>query len=187
MGCPVCGSSQVCKDYAPARGYVLAAAGLGLLFLRAFFSPEILSPVLASEEQRLLLAGVLVFGYGAYNLLRHGNRFCGDCGFRFRATSTNQGAIAGVSDISHIAAAQAARSGSSGAISEMMHGRGDAERAERKRGAIRYEPVLACLKFKNPQQRAEASRTLVEATGKDFGEDYDAWRVWLLENKKIRS
>lgn len=188
MGCPLCGSSQVRKDYAPARGYVLAAVGLAMLFLRAFFNPEILSPVLAAESQRVLLVGVLVFGYGAYHLLRHGNRYCGECGFRFRATLANQASAVSLASARYAAAAQAAENGAPGSVSEVMFGKDgrDDEKGERKKVAIRFEPVLACLKFKDAAARAEAARTLAEATGQNFGEDYDAWKAWLIENRKIR-
>ncbi len=183
MGCPLCGADQVRRDYAPARGYAITLAGAALLFLRGLFSPLILAPQFAvADDQRLWIVGGAVFLYGLYNLVRHGNRYCGACGYRFRATPTNCGAG---DTIGGGIGALAAKFGGMG-MPAVQTRPARQEPEEKPSGAIRYEPVLACLKFKNPAARAEAARTLAEATGQDFGEDYEGWKAWLVENKKIR-
>lgn len=183
MSCPLCGADLIRKDYPPARGYVLMAAGLGLALLRAVFDPQVLMPQLANaDSQKLFLVGGLVFLYGAFHLFRHGNRFCGKCGFRFRATPYNQGSASSFADLAAKAGEQGGLAGSFSALTQRKE-----EGGERKRGGVRFEPVLACLKFQDARKRAEAAQTLREETGEDFGEDYEQWHAWLLEHKKIRS
>ncbi len=173
--CPLCKSKLIRRDYAPSRGYILTLAGMAVLFVRSYVNPAILYPALLIEDKRLLVIGLGLFAYGMYCIFRHDNRYCDSCGYRFRKPCNEAPAIkfaeirndpASVESHSH----NAKSSGDS------------TENNLKTLNPANLKPVLACLKFKNPQQRKQAAQTLREATGEDFGEDYQAWSNWLKEN-----
>lgn len=189
MECPLCASRQIRTDYPPPRGYFLLLAGAAMLFVRSFLSPALLSDVLAVEGNRLLVFGVMLAAYGAFCLLRHGNRYCATCGFRFRAVATD-GATAGLpAGEGRIAAAFAKVENQAGktpgGMAEFLgEDKVQENRQALRRGAVKIEPLLACLKFKNPQQRHNAAETLREISGEDFGEDFEAWSRWYETSRK---
>lgn len=176
MECPHCGSRRVRKDDPPVQGYALGGLGLLLVGLMRLLHPSLLTLAGESERQRLLYVGAAMLAYGIYRLLRHDNRFCAACGFRFR-------------DVSRIPAA----SGLAGqADAEEEGGRfrvaASASRAVREEkkplsSNTPLEPILACLRFKDPKMRAEAAQSLRKLTGQEFGEDAAAWDAWWAENK----
>jgi len=169
MECPHCQSRKIRKDYAPPRGYALATVGLILVGLGRLVQPAILLLPDESARQRLLIAGVLVLLYGMAHLVRHGNRYCGVCGFRFREISNQPyGAGAGRDGSSSGRAAHHAQSSNAGGLS--VH--------------TPIEPILACLRFKDEAMRMDAAANLTKLTGQDFGIDADAWDAWWKENKE---
>lgn len=191
MECPLCASRQIRTDYPPPRGYFLLLAGAAMLFVRSFLSPALMNQVLEVEGNRLLVFGLAICAYGAFCLLRHGNRYCGTCGFRFRAVagdSAGEGLPAAGAQ-GRIAAAFAKverqmERAPEGMAEFLGEEKVQENRQTLRRGAVKIEPLLACLKFKDAQQRHNAAETLREISGKDFGEDYEAWRNWHEESRK---
>ncbi len=176
MECPNCQSRKIRKDYAPPRGYALAIVGLILIALARVVNPAILMLPDASASQRWLIAGILVLAYGMMHLVRHGNRFCGVCGFKFREIQ-NQPYAVGSSTRSRTESAGKYADSSAGSAS-----------ADTNSGTLNpntpIEPILACLRFNDPAMRVDAAASLKKLTGQDFGEDADAWNCWWKENKE---
>ena len=46
------------------------------------------------------------------------------------------------------------------------------------------EPLIAILKDKEETIREVAAKALEKITGKDFGQDYDKWQKWWVQNKE---
>ncbi len=193
--CPVCASRRIQADYPPARGYALMLGGMALLFAGGFLDPAVLHPKLAPEMFWLVAIGALLALYGANWLVRHDNRFCQDCGYRFRRP------LAAPAD-----ARTPAPGGVAGALMKATgFGVGESEEARAARRFVApsstpstspasersatinpntpVEPILACLKFRDPKQRETAAATLRKLTGRDFGTDHAAWAAWWEENK----
>jgi len=190
MDCPLCGSENLHRDDAPNRSYALILLGLGLLFAGRFLRPELV--IYPDELRKLLILGVAVALFGVFDLFRHGNRYCGDCGYRFRARRGGSGCSAlplRMRGADAQATAMGARSPAEerpGAkyIRGLSHDSSGDGAAEEIDPNTPLEPILACLKFKNPQMRRDAARTLRKLTGQDFGEDQEAWAAWYGANKE---
>lgn len=187
MGCPLCGSLAVRKDYPPVRGYALVLAGMGLLFFTAFVDPAFFSLKMQVEGARLYLLGLLLCGYGGYCLFRHGRRYCAACGCTFRQVSGNLGrAQAGGSRLEayeQAAEAKLASQQNAAGMGLFLKNREAEKERTGKPGPSRTGPLIACLSFKDPIQRASAAKTLCELTGQDFGEDPQAWKNWFAQAK----
>lgn len=205
MSCPNCGSADTRSDHAPARCYALLLLGVGLLFAGRMLKPEtVLFPECLPQ---LLVVGAAALGLGFIDLLRHGNRYCGDCGYRFRRC---RGVPVAATNVTAVAEKQAAPPAEGGPEAQPdRRGPGTAARAEAaierqtasgERAGSEYirgyggddddtpdpatplEPIVACLKFKNERMRREAAATLRRLTGQNLGEDHAAWQKWLDEN-----
>ncbi len=168
MECPLCGSRRVDRDYAPARSYAVIVVAVGILFAVAFLDPSLYSFRARAESGRIWVLGAALLVYGGYLTRRHGNRFCGDCGYRFRASSRHPSATPRP------------------ALRESLP---DSGKASQKKAAkldpnTPIEPILACLRFKDPQQRETAAATLRKLTGQDFDSAAETWEQWWAENKE---
>lgn len=188
--CPLCTSTRIRNDDPPLRGYVLAGFGGMMLFAGSFLNADVFAPGMAAEQSRLLLFGGLVFLYGVVLLFRHANRYCDTCGTRFRkpgAPSATHEAHAPRATGSRIDAAmeKAERQlhrqapGQGVSASPITHSPSRAPLPANQP----IEPLLACLKFRDPKQRATAHESLRTLTGADLPEDYEEWAAWWQENK----
>jgi len=161
MACPHCSSAHIRRDYPPSRAYALLTIGLALLFAARYLHPSIFN-VPPAEIAKFLVAGGLLAALGVWDLLRHGNRFCAACGFRFRAVFSRRTEIFG-------------------ACSPANSARKDEKAPLARHTPI--EPLLACLRFKDERMRRDAVASLCQLTGQNFGEDAAAWEKWWQENK----
>lgn len=164
--CPQCSSRKVRKDYAPAKGYALIVTGMGMLFVRSFLNPVLFQPAIGVESHRLLVLGLMLFAYGVYSTFKHDNRYCASCGYKFRRPDP-----------------QAAEPATNEPHNNYASREPEPRDAHATSSATSFKPLLACLKFKDPTQRANAAQTLKEMTGQDFGEDHQAWSDWFKNNK----
>ncbi len=163
MACPYCGSEHIQRDYPPGRAYALLTVGLALLFAGRYLQPNIFT-VPPAEITRFLTAGGLLAALGMWDILRHGNRFCAACGFRFRAFPQSQKNFVCCPPPTAVAQRQ----------------------EEKTRPLDRntpIEPILACLRFKDESMRRDAISSLRQLTGQDFGDDIASWEKWWKENK----
>ncbi|MBN2711219.1 MAG: hypothetical protein JXR97_02155 [Planctomycetes bacterium] len=170
MECPCCGSRWVQKDYAPARTYALMLLGIALIVPRNFINPEMLSVIGQAHVGRVFIFGIALLFYGMLDAFRHGNRYCGACGYRFRAYRENAGG----------GSQQRTRA----ECAPFESGMASSGREDRKLDPnTPIEPLLKCLNFKNEKMRSDAAGTLRRLTGQDFGTDAEAWSAWWAENK----
>lgn len=210
--CPHCQSRRVETDDPPPAGYALTVLGAGLLFAGAFLHPDLFDPRLeafmASPPLQLLAVGLALAAYGGYRLFHHRNRYCADCGHRWRAPEPRPadarnpeiGGMAGAF-LGGGSKASLDMPGGGPARSNGAHDAGLHDRARARRGVStesggaagsagagartgRVQPLLACLGFKDPRARAEAARTLRQMTGQDFGEDAAAWRAYFDQQRR---
>ena len=186
MDCPLCGSDDVHRDYAPARSYALLLLALGLLFAGRFLAPS--ATAYPGELGRLVILGVVVGLFGLFDTFGHQNRYCGYCGYRFRARSRRHAGAA--TPLRRMESAESPgragppedRPGAKYIRGLASHKTTDGETDELDPNTP-IEPILACLKFKDEKMRREATNTLRRLTGQDFGEDTEAWKQWYAENK----
>ncbi len=195
MQCPLCGSLELRRDYAPARSYALILLGLALLAAGRFLKPEMVAYPL--ELHKLVIVGVAILLFGLFDIVRHGNRYCAECGYCLRVRAAHPGGGfmprigfpfvagdqgAGNRNLNERPGARFIR-GSRVAASSADAGDDDNDDDEEINPNTPLEPIMACLKFKDPKMRKDALKTLRKLTGQDFGEDHDAWRRWYDENK----
>lgn len=195
--CPNCASTRIGNDDPPLRGYVLASLGCMMIFAGSFLSPDVFAPGMAGEQTRLILFGFLVVAYAMALLLRHHNRYCHTCGTRFRQPGT-LARTPPPADAEGTRAAAASRIDAAMEKAERqlhrqsvgMHGFSatpSATSSSSSRPGLSpnqpIEPLLACLKFRDPRQRATAHESLRTLTGVDLPEDYETWATWWKENK----
>lgn len=181
--CPLCESGRILRDDPPVRGYFFLFLGLILILMGRFLHPDLFSPSLAAEQSRLLLLGIVLVVYGIYLNLRHGNRWCGSCGFRFRLPIARQGE--GVA-IPRLPWEKAQTFSFRDRIQEDLRkgqNRGsEGDRHETVPPDQPIPPLLACLSFRDPRQRENAARTLRILTGQSFDADAEAWKKWYAEH-----
>lgn len=180
MECPSCTSQRIFKDYAPARCYWLTLLGIIILLPLRLLQPDLLlysttltpatdsalaAPI--SPVNLLMVLGIAAIVIGIIDMARHENRYCRECGFRFRMPKRRNNSENG-----------------------MMPRRslGEVRPGERRKGEVNpnqpIEPLLKCLHLKNEAMRKESAATLTKLTGQDLGEDADAWEKWWAENKE---
>jgi len=193
MSCPLCGSVELKRDYAPARSYALILLGLALLGAGRFLKPEMVAYPL--ELHKLVIVGVAVLLFGLFDTIRHGNRYCAECGYRLRVklTRCRGGLMPRIS--SPFPADSANRDNRNpderpgaryicGSKPPAAHVRNDDGEEDEINPNTPLEPILACLKFKDPNMRKDAAKSLRKLTGQDFGEDHAAWWKWYEDNKQ---
>lgn len=182
--CPLCNSKQILKDYAPPRGYALTLAGMGMLFIASFANPRLLSPAIINEADKIYVFGIALFLYGAYNMFQHGNRFCVACGYKFRVLKSNAALAKSGGKIDQaFNKAENSLAQKKTILNEVACSRLEHEKKGHKTNT-NTKMLLPCLKLSDPTQRANAAESLASITGQDFGEDYDAWKNWLDNNRK---
>ncbi len=162
MECPQCGSKSLQRDYAPPRTYALILVGLGLIFIARGLQPGLLL-IEPAELGRFLVVGVIAVLLGGFDSVRHGNRFCLVCGTRCRARPRPAGAPAEN-------------------VRPPRREAGGTERTLDPRTPV--EPLLKCLRFKDPHKREEAAHTLARLTGQSFGPEAEAWENWWRDNRE---
>jgi len=121
------------------------------------------------RRQMFIWVGLAALVIGSVELRMHGNRYCLECGAKFRQARGGGGGFfrreLGVDDSAHSAS---------------RHGAGKISKN------TPVEPLLKCLRVKSASMRREAAETLRKVTGQEFGEDADAWDKWWAEQKNTK-
>jgi hypothetical protein len=174
--CPLCHADRIGRDYPPVRGYVLALVGLALVFIARVINPQLLQAGIIPALHKFLWIGMALFVYGAYHLFIHGNRYCLNCGHRFRAVRGKELPWPPLRETSSEQPAAGNRDIGTTGITRRHE--------EKLNPQTPVEPILACLRFKDVRQREAAAETLRKLTGQSFGPDAEAWEAWWSANKE---
>ena len=168
--CPRCGARRIARDYAPAQAFAFAMLGILFLVVGGLLDPAWLRPGVSVEGPRILMVGVVLFAYGLYQIRTHGNRYCLACGARFRMPRNG------------LYGPSTPEAEPSTGLKRPTHPTAGRRTPGKLDPATPIEPLLACLRFNDPQAREDAAATLARLTGESFGVDAEAWSVWWAEH-----